>query len=230
MSLLFRRWTSSFQKAARLRNGVLGPRETTSRTIRSIRGMQRPVSTEPIRPVRPGNPNAWDGGYAAVNEIIQTSAAGVHVKGSRLFNDLVEHGNFPVEQNIVRIVRVELWADDRVNGIKVTYLLKNGTTVAQLRGRDTGLPAILNLAGHQLITGVSGRRDTDGNIGSLSFIVFDINSSRLTLCGPFGNPPNPGKPFGTFGSIFAFSGSDENHFGLCSLSILKAHSPGTVML
>jgi len=162
--------------------------------------------------------------------ITQTRAAGVNPRNYVSFNDVVAIGEFPVSQNIDRITRIEVWTGpgstpDRVIGIRATYKLSDGDTHDILHGRDTGTQHVINLAEGDLLVGVLGRRNSAGNIGSITFVIFETGNARLVQHGAWGNPPQPGTAFGAFGHIIAFAGTDENAFGLCSLSFIKDETP-----
>nr|ALT22408.1 jacalin-related lectin [Flammulina velutipes] len=177
----------------------------------------------------PQNTNVY---ASLLGSISQTAAVGVNQEDYRPFNDLVDHGKFPVEQNIERITKIEIWAGDRVYGIQPTYELKDGSTSHPLHGRKTSSSEYYSadILENQWIVGVFGRRDTDKNIGSLSLVVFEADKGRVTVQGPWGSPPNPGTSFGTFGQVIALAGTDENSFGLCSISIVKDSSQGGPIL
>jgi hypothetical protein len=81
-----------------------------------------------------------------------------------------------------------------------------------------------------LLVGVYGRRNSNHNIGSISFVVFEEDNGRVevkgkiyNICiddfeltgfaycsGPFGAPPQTGTAFGTFGHVVAFAGTQES--------------------
>jgi len=160
--------------------------------------------------------------YASVGlGVVQTFAVGARVAKKKTWNDFTEFGGFPNSQNIERIRKVEIWADDRVNGIKVSYGLKSGEVANTLRGHPVGTATFFDVKDVQTIIGICGRRDEQDYIGTLTFVVVDDVSGKVSVYGPYGQPPNPGKPFRTAGSIIAFAGTTQELHGLCTLSFYK---------
>jgi len=170
-----------------------------------------------------------------LHSITQTRAAGVNPRNYVSFNDVVAIGEFPVDQKIESITKIEVWTGpgttpDRVIGIRATYKLSGGGSHDILHGRDTGTRHEIVLAEGDLLVGVLGRRNVAGNIGSITFVIFETGNARIMQHGAWGNPPRPGTAFGAFGHIIAFAGTDENASGLCSLSFIKDETPGGPML
>lgn len=170
-----------------------------------------------------------------LSSISQTHSVGVNQQNFQSFNDLVRLGGFPVTQGIQRISKVQVWGRDRVEGIEVTYILKPDpfpqAPHVLIHGLKSGHahPAI-PINDRQFLVGVYGQRNAANNIGSISFVIFEEDSGRVEVQGPFGSPPKPGTAYGTFGPIVAFAGTEESAFGLCALSMIKIDSHANSLL
>ncbi|EDR07447.1 uncharacterized protein LACBIDRAFT_327953 [Laccaria bicolor S238N-H82] len=189
-----------------------------------------------------------------LSSISQTHSVGVNQQNFQSFNDLVRLGGFPVTQGIQRISKVQVWGRDRVEGIEVTYILKpdpfpqaphvlihglksgHAHPAIPINGRTRrcflySLPPLIALStDRQFLVGVYGQRNAANNIGSISFVIFEEDSGRVEVQGPFGSPPKPGTAYGTFGPIVAFAGTEESAFGLCALSMIKIDSHANSLL
>ncbi|KAJ7481982.1 hypothetical protein FB451DRAFT_1394583 [Mycena latifolia] len=172
----------------------------------------------------------------------------------RTFNDMVDIGEFPMNQRIEAIRSIQMFGRARVEGMRVVYRMEGGLDNEVLHERDSGLVhEVLEIRGtssanNDYLAGAYGRRIEDGSVGSISFVVFEVDNGRvetrgygsyvqlpglradLQHPGPYGQPPSPGTPFSTFGNLVAFAGAQDNALGLVGLSFLKVGLQNQVML
>jgi len=165
--------------------------------------------------------------------ITQTRAAGVNRTNYVSFNDVDAIGEFPVDQKIERIAKIEVWTRERVMGFRVVYVFSGGGSRDILHGRAIGTAHhVLLLREGDLLVGVLGHKDAQGDIASITFVLYETAEFQIVQHGPWGNPgpPQAGAAFGAFGHIIAFAGTDENAYGLCSLSFIKDDIPVGLLL
>jgi len=160
-----------------------------------------------------------------LSTINQTRAAGVNRPNYSSFNDIIAIGEFPVDQKIVRIAKIQIWtSDSRVIGIRPTYVVReSGELYPVTHGRDTGTSHEVVLEDEHFLVGVWGQTDARGDISSITFFVLESEGGRIAQYGPWGPPGT--LVFGTFGKIIAFAGTNENAHGLCALSFIKEEIP-----
>ncbi|KAJ7481961.1 hypothetical protein FB451DRAFT_1444762 [Mycena latifolia] len=171
--------------------------------------------------------------FPLLANVTQTRAIGASETrpNTRTFNDMVEIGEFPVNQRIEAIRSIQVFGSARVEGIHVAYRIEGGDDHPVLHGRDSGLAhEVFEIGDNDYLAGAYGLRTEEGGVGSISFVVFESDGGRVEIKGQSGQPPSPGTPFSTFGDLIAFAGTQENAFGLRGLSFLKIGLQNQLML
>ncbi|KAN0087937.1 hypothetical protein V8E55_006558 [Tylopilus felleus] len=155
----------------------------------------------------------------------------------KTFCDVITVGGYPSEQKIIKIdsITVYMSADtelDVIVGLIVTYKVREGyttTSVTVMHGDAMCSERVgtLEVAENELLVGATGQvsdaAEPAGKKGRLSFIEFAVynrDTGRTAVRGPFGNTNDPGTSWGSYGPILALEGTAGKH-GLISLGFTR---------
>ncbi|KAI0292059.1 hypothetical protein B0F90DRAFT_300033 [Multifurca ochricompacta] len=139
------------------------------------------------------------------------------------FDDLVHIGGWPAKQSIKRITSIVVHFDSsRVNGIEISYELSSGMGILTKHGRSTGESARVDFEEGTLLVSAFG-----SSISQIGFMTFNTRGGAIQIYGPFGWKPRPGEPpsyvipYGTFGNIIAFNGTENDKGELKGIGFYK---------
>lgn len=159
-----------------------------------------------------------------LTEITATQAHGYNKEeNDKPFDDLARFGGWPAEQSIKRITSLAVHFDsDRINGLGITYELKSGVSFATSHGQSIGELKAVPLEEGTLLVSVFG-----SSVSQIGFVTFNTRSGAVEIHGPFGWKPRPGGPpsfvipYGTFGNVIAFNGTENDKGELKSIGFYK---------